>query len=438
VRWCTGAGGERRLIGLHGLHSATNAIVNVALLGTVVMAVDEATRSGKLLGYLVFTLAPFALAAPLIGWAVPRSGMPSQRLVAVSFLGRAILAALLVVLADTVVAYGLLFGILVGQRVHTVALYSAVPDVLGRGTARLHANARLNRAAAMSGAIGGGIGAVVVALVAPAAALVVAAGCYLVGARGSRGTWPLAAGETAASLDDPLPSGGAAPATPSPRVPGLRVVGRAGAPRARATRCGARVRRDQGGRRGARSAGGPVGGRVLHVGVDGRSDGRRPRRRRGASAPSSGRTCSFGRQPAAPGCSSASSSPRWPVGAAVMPAPGGGHGGVHHRPPRQPRPPAPRRRHPTAGRSERPPGVRAMGRPGAGDVGRCRHHGHGSRSRSRRTMALVAAMGLLTAAAALLPADGSGMAARAARRGRVRAGRHQVLAQVPAVLGTAR
>ena len=202
VRWWTGEGDEQRLVGVHATHSAANSALNTALLGTVVLALDPGTQLDRLLGYLVFTLAPFALAAPLIGWAVPRCGVGARRLLAWSMGVRAVLALTLAAAVSVAssapgLAYALAFAVLVAQRVHTVTLYGAVPTVVGGGTRRLHANARLNRAAATAGAVGGGVGAVLVAGVGPAAALLVAAVGYALGIRFVAAVAHLSAGSAA-------------------------------------------------------------------------------------------------------------------------------------------------------------------------------------------------------------------------------------------------
>ena len=75
-----GESGLSALLGVHALHSAGDALVTVALAGTVFFSVPLGEARGRVALYLVLTLLPFSLLVPVAGPAArPVPARPAQR-----------------------------------------------------------------------------------------------------------------------------------------------------------------------------------------------------------------------------------------------------------------------------------------------------------------------------------------------------------------------
>ena len=139
-----GAGeiGMMRLLDLHALSCAGDTLVTMGLAGTVFFAADAgAARSGVAL-YLLITMAPFALVAPVVGPVLDRFRHGRRWALAVTMLGRAFLAWLI---SDYIHQFGLYpaaLGVLVLSRAYGVARSAAVPRLLPASLRLSEAGAR--------------------------------------------------------------------------------------------------------------------------------------------------------------------------------------------------------------------------------------------------------------------------------------------------------
>jgi MFS family permease len=139
------------LLELSFFSSAGDALVTVALAGSQFLSVKPGEARAKVALYLLVTMAPFALLAPVIGPTLDR--FPNGRRVAlgVTMLARAALAFMLADQVDTLYLYPLALGSLVLSRAFGVARSAVVPRVLPEGATLVKVNSRVT----LTGVIGG-------------------------------------------------------------------------------------------------------------------------------------------------------------------------------------------------------------------------------------------------------------------------------------------
>jgi MFS family permease len=139
------------LLELSFFSSAGDALVTVALAGSQFLSVKPGEARAKVALYLLVTMAPFALLAPVVGPTLDR--FPNGRRVAlgVTMLARAALAFMLADQVDTLYLYPLALGSLVLSRAFGVARSAVVPRVLPEGASLVKVNSRVT----LTGVIGG-------------------------------------------------------------------------------------------------------------------------------------------------------------------------------------------------------------------------------------------------------------------------------------------
>jgi MFS family permease len=148
-----------RLAWVHTVSTGGDALVAVALAGTLFFAVPVAAARPRVALYLLLTVAPFAVVAPLLGRLLDgRSGAGRLALVAAMGL-RAALAALAVARTQSLLLYPLAFGLLVCSRAHGISRTAMVPELLQGAQQDLVAvNGRMARVAALGGTAGALLG----------------------------------------------------------------------------------------------------------------------------------------------------------------------------------------------------------------------------------------------------------------------------------------
>ena len=148
-----------RLAWVHAVSTGGDALVAVALAGTLFFAVPVAAARPRVALYLLLTVAPFAVVAPLLGRLLDgRSGAGRLALVAAMGL-RVALAALAVARTQSLLLYPLAFGLLVCSRAHGISRTAMVPELLQGAQQDLVAvNGRMARVAALGGTAGALLG----------------------------------------------------------------------------------------------------------------------------------------------------------------------------------------------------------------------------------------------------------------------------------------
>jgi MFS family permease len=150
------AGGETgmvRLLDMQAASIAGDTLIAVGLAGTIFFAVplDEARTNVAL--YLLVTMVPFALLAPLIGPVLDHLRHGRRYALAATMLGRAFLAWLIADQLDNIALYPAAFGVLVLSRAYGVARAGTVPRLLPARLGLSQVNARGSVYGTLAGAL---------------------------------------------------------------------------------------------------------------------------------------------------------------------------------------------------------------------------------------------------------------------------------------------
>jgi hypothetical protein len=157
--------GLTHLIWNQVLSFGADAMITVALAGTVFFSAAQSDQRGNVLGYLLITMAPFALVAPVIGPVLDRFQHGRRVAMATSAFGRALLAILMAQNFDNLYAlFPLALGSLVLSKAYSVVRAAAAPRLVPRGMTLVTANARLSLFGLVAMLIGGGLNGLVIKL----------------------------------------------------------------------------------------------------------------------------------------------------------------------------------------------------------------------------------------------------------------------------------
>lgn len=155
------ASGLSRLLWVNALHMAGDALIAVSLAGTLFFAATTDAQRGNVALYLLVTMAPFALLAPVIGPLLDRLQRGRRWALAASSFGRAVLALVMAAHFDDLLLYPAALGVLVLSKAHNVLRAAVVPRVLPPALTLTSANARLSvfglATSGVAGAIGAGV-----------------------------------------------------------------------------------------------------------------------------------------------------------------------------------------------------------------------------------------------------------------------------------------
>ncbi len=132
-----------RLARVHALSIAGDALFAIGLAGTVFFSTDPHQAQWKVALYLVLTVAPFAVAAPLIGPALDRKAGGRRWVVFGAAAARALLALLLVRNLDSLWFYPEAFLMLVLSKVHLISKSALVPTTVRTDEELVEANSKL-------------------------------------------------------------------------------------------------------------------------------------------------------------------------------------------------------------------------------------------------------------------------------------------------------
>jgi MFS family permease len=125
---------------------AGDALVAVALANTVFFKVPVGEARGRVALYLLLTMAPFAVVAPVVGPILDRTRNGRRGALAATLGGRAVLAWVMAQAPNGLRVYPCAFGILVLAKAYGVARSAAVPRLLPEDATLVGTNARLSAA----------------------------------------------------------------------------------------------------------------------------------------------------------------------------------------------------------------------------------------------------------------------------------------------------
>ncbi|WP_328408903.1 MFS transporter [Nocardia sp. NBC_00403] len=164
---------------------ALDAAIAVALANTLFFASASAESKSKVALYLLITIAPFAVIAPLIGPLLDRLQRGRRLALASSFALRAVVTVVLIVAFDTWALYPLALCMMVGSKSFSVLKSAVTPRVLPPDIDLVRTNSRLTVFGLVGGTIGAGAFAALAAAIASStgalifATAIAVAGTYL-------------------------------------------------------------------------------------------------------------------------------------------------------------------------------------------------------------------------------------------------------------------
>jgi MFS family permease len=128
-----------RLALVHVIMMAGDTLVTVSLAGSLFFSVSPTEAKGKVLLYLLLTIAPFAVVSPLLGPLIDRSANGRRILVALSAGVRAALCILMAQHLNSLWLFPLAFLLLVSSKLYVVTRGALVPEMARTDQFREHA-----------------------------------------------------------------------------------------------------------------------------------------------------------------------------------------------------------------------------------------------------------------------------------------------------------
>jgi MFS family permease len=177
-----GAGrtGLSTLIELTAAAGAGDAFVAVSLAGTIFFNTSLDQARGKVVLFLVVTMAPFAVLAPFIGPALDRVQQGRKYLLAGTLLARGLLCyAMAAAVSNPINLLPAAFGVLVLQKAYGVVRASVTPRLLPEQITLVRANARSQLIAVITATLAAGLAAGIQVIGGPAWVLRVGMLIYL-------------------------------------------------------------------------------------------------------------------------------------------------------------------------------------------------------------------------------------------------------------------
>ncbi len=149
-----------RLMATHAASVCADACVAASLAGSLFFAQPTSAARGDILLFLLLTMAPFAIVAPVMGPALDRIKGGRRIMVVTSCLGRGLLCLAMAQFItkptpEGLIVYPLAFGVLVLQKTYAVARAALVPAVVEDEEELVRANSRLALVSLVASMVGG-------------------------------------------------------------------------------------------------------------------------------------------------------------------------------------------------------------------------------------------------------------------------------------------
>jgi MFS family permease len=186
-----GTSGLAALVETHALQSAGDATITVALAGSLFFSVPTHEARSRVALYLLITMAPFAVVAPILGPLLDRVRHGRRAALAVTMLARAALALAIghslghgdhTSVTQALTLYPAALGVLVASKAYGIARSAAVPRLVPEGMTLVQANSRLTFAGVVAPGVAGSIAAAVITVLGHRTELLLGAGVYVVAA----------------------------------------------------------------------------------------------------------------------------------------------------------------------------------------------------------------------------------------------------------------
>lgn len=144
-----------RLARAHVLVIASDALVAVALAGSLFFSIPTGEARGRVALYLLLTMAPFAVVAPLIGPMLDRLRGGRRAMVIGTAVARTVVCLFMVGDVDSLLLFPEAFVILVLSKTYHVAKSALVPTVVNDDQELVLANSRLQLLSGIGGVLAG-------------------------------------------------------------------------------------------------------------------------------------------------------------------------------------------------------------------------------------------------------------------------------------------
>lgn len=169
-----------RLALTHVLSLAGDALVAMALAGSLFFDVDPSGARWRIALYLAFTMAPFAVVGPLIGPAMDRARGGHRAMLVGSAAGRCATALLMISSAGSgsLLLFPEAFVMLVLAKTYQVAKSAVVPTVVDGDDRLVEANSKLQLLSGLAGVAAGIPGGVFLLVGGPGGVMVLAAATF--------------------------------------------------------------------------------------------------------------------------------------------------------------------------------------------------------------------------------------------------------------------
>ncbi|KJE76712.1 major facilitator superfamily protein [Ferrimicrobium acidiphilum DSM 19497] len=149
---------------IHALSISSDTLMTVALAGSLFFSISPGEARSKVTLYLLFTMAPFAILAPLISPIIDRGPRVRRIVVILSGVVRLVGVFLMIFELRSLLLFPLALMNLVASKAYLVSKSSLIPELLDSDSrselgSLVKTNANITLLAAISGAIAGVIGA---------------------------------------------------------------------------------------------------------------------------------------------------------------------------------------------------------------------------------------------------------------------------------------
>ena len=143
-----------RVARVHGASAAADAMVTVALAGSLFFDIDPDAARWRVLLYLLLTAAPFAVVGPFIGPALDRAQGGRRTVIIIINALRVMTTLLMIPNLDSLLLFPIAFAHLVLGKSYAVAKAAIVPTTVSSDAELVDKNSRLTILSGVAGAIG--------------------------------------------------------------------------------------------------------------------------------------------------------------------------------------------------------------------------------------------------------------------------------------------
>ncbi len=165
------APGVTRFAVANSISAAGDALVAVAMAGSLFFSVSPDASRRQVLLYLGITMVPFAAVAPLIGPAIDRFSRGHRWIAAVFFAIRAVAALALAAFLYDLAFYFLALLLVVMSKASGILKQAIVPGLVDDASQLVAANSRLTAATTIAAGVGAAVGGVLLATTSAATPL---------------------------------------------------------------------------------------------------------------------------------------------------------------------------------------------------------------------------------------------------------------------------